>query len=67
MTKSVWDDADEVEKISAVIDKIKRGVAAWQKPWKPGEHLKPIGFDLSFYQARAKRPEPDPETEATDG
>ena len=69
MTKSVWDDADaEVQKVSAIIDKIKRGVAAWQKPWKPGDLLKPVHFDLRFYQARAKRPErvKDP-PEGTDG
>ena len=53
MTKSVWDDADdEVQKVSAIIDRIKRGVAAWQKPWKPGDLLKPLRFDLSFYLAR---------------
>ena len=53
MTKSVWDDADdEVQKVSAIIDRIKRGVAAWQKPSKPGDLLKPLTFDLSFYLAR---------------
>ena len=58
MEKSGWDDADkEVQKVSAIIDKIKRGVAAWQNPWKQQDLLKPLSFDLSFYLARAEHPE----------
>ena len=58
MTKSVWDDADkEIKKAAAIIDKIKRGVASWQKPWKPQDLLKPLTFDLSFYLARPEHPE----------
>ena len=69
MTKSVWDDADgEVRKAAAIIDKIKRGLAAWQKPWKPQDLLKPLTFDLSFYLARPGHPKrvKDP-SEGTDG
>ena len=29
-----------------VIEQIKRGDAPWQKPWKPGEWLKPMSFEL---------------------
>ena len=31
---------------SEIIDQIKRGDAPWQKPWKPGELLKPMSFEL---------------------
>ena len=68
MTKSVWDDTDDqVQKVSAIIEKIKAGIAAWQKPWKPGELLKPLDFDLRFYQARARRPLSVKDPERTDG
>ena len=46
--KSFWrrgeDDAKKVS--SEIIDQIKRGDAPWQKPWKPGELLKPMSFEL---------------------
>ena len=29
-----------------LIDQIKRGDAPWRKPWKPGELLKPMSFEL---------------------
>ena len=29
-----------------LIEQIKRGDAPWQKPWKPGELLKPMSFEL---------------------
>ena len=73
MTKSVWDDADdEVQKVSGeIIEQINRGVAPWQKPWKPGEHSTPEDFSTLRRLRRAKRdghPKPvkDP-SEGTDG
>ena len=57
--KSFWERSeDDAQKVSAeIVDQIKRGVAPWQKPWKPGELLKPISFDLRFYLGRAEHPE----------
>ena len=46
--KSFWERGeDDAQKVSGeIIDQIKAGVAPWQKPWKPGELLKPISFEL---------------------
>ena len=46
--KSFWQRGeDDAQKVSGeIIDQIKAGVAPWQKPWKPGEWLKPISFEL---------------------
>ena len=37
--KSFWQRSEDcAKKVSnELIDQIKRGVAPWQKPWKPGE------------------------------
>ena len=34
------------ERPRELIEQIKRGDAPWQKPWKPGELLKPMSFEL---------------------
>ena len=46
--KSFWRRGEDyAEKVSSeIIDQIKAGVAPWQKPWKPGELLKPMSFEL---------------------
>ena len=46
MAKSFWERSDEyAKKVSGeIIDQIKRGVASWQKPWKPGEQQSPENF-----------------------
>ena len=43
MAKSFWERSDDyAKKVSGeIIDQIKRGVASWQKPWKPGEQSSP--------------------------
>ena len=52
--KSFWrrgeDDAKKVS--SEIIDQIKRGDAPWQKPWKPGELLKPMRFEFGPEEGR---------------
>ena len=66
--KSVWDDADkEIKKLGAIIEQIKRGLEVWQKPWKPGDLLKPINVDIPFYLGRLKRPERLKKPEGSDG
>ena len=80
MAKLFWERSDEyAKKVSGeIIDQIKRGGAVWQKPWKPAEQQSPENFSRGsiYLRNRAKRdghpepvkdPEPDPETEATDG
>ena len=39
--KSFWQRGEDyAKKVSdEIIDQIKRGVAPWQKPWKPGEQI----------------------------
>ena len=46
MAKSFWERSDDyAKKVSGeIIDQIKRGVASWQKPWKPGEQSSPENF-----------------------
>ena len=74
MAKSFWEaEAERAKKISAeIIDQIKRGVAPWQKPWKPGEQFTPETFSTGsiYLMSRAKRdahPEPVKDPERTDG
>ena len=74
MAKSFWERSDDyAKKISAeIIDQIKRGVAAWQKPWKPGEQFSPENFSTRslYLMSRAKRdghPERVKDPERTDG
>ena len=44
--KSFWQRGEDyAEKVSGeLIEQIKRGVAPWQKPWKPGEPGTPKNF-----------------------
>ena len=67
--KSFWQRGEDyAKKVSdEIIEQIKRGVAPWQKPWKPGELLKPVSFDLRFYLGSAEHPEPVKERERSDG
>ena len=46
MAKSFWQRGEDyAQKVSdEIIDQIKRGVAPWQKPWKPGETNSPENF-----------------------
>ena len=44
--KSFWQRGEDYAKkvSSEIIDQIKRGVAPWQKPWKPGEQISAENF-----------------------
>ena len=44
--KSFWQRGEDyAKKVSdELIDQIKRGVAPWQKPWKPGEQISSENF-----------------------
>ena len=44
--KSFWQRGEDyAKKVSGeIIDQIKRGVAPWQKPWKPGEQISAENF-----------------------
>ena len=44
--KSFWQRSEDyAKKVSnELIDQIKRGVAPWQKPWKPGEQISAENF-----------------------
>ena len=44
--KSFWQRGEDyAQKVSdEIIDQIKRGVAPWQKPWKPGEQISAENF-----------------------
>ena len=44
--KSFWQRGEDyAKKVSdEIIDQIKRGVAPWQKPWKPGEQISAENF-----------------------
>ena len=44
--KSFWQRGEDyAKKVSGeIIDQIKRGVAPWQKPWKPGEQFSAENF-----------------------
>ena len=44
--KSFWQRGEDyAKKVSGeIIDQIKRGVAPWQKPWKPGEQFSTENF-----------------------
>ena len=44
--KSFWQRGEDyAQKVSdEIIDQIKRGVAPWQKPWKPGEEISAENF-----------------------
>ena len=66
--KSFWERGEDyAKKVSdEIIEQIKRGDAPWQKPWKPGELLKPVNFDLRFYLARARHPKRVKDPEGTD-
>ena len=46
MAKSFWQRGEDyAKKVSdEIIDQIKRGVAPWQKPWKPGEQISAENF-----------------------
>ena len=46
MAKSFWQRGEDyAKKVSGeIIDQIKRGVAPWQKPWKPGEQISAENF-----------------------
>ena len=46
MAKSFWQRGEDYAKkvSSEIIDQIKRGVAPWQKPWKPGEQISAENF-----------------------
>ena len=46
MAKSFWQRGEDyAQKVSdEIIDQIKRGVAPWQKPWKPGEQISAENF-----------------------
>ena len=67
--KSFWDRSEaSAKKVSdEITDQIKRDDAPWQKPWKPGELLKPVSFDLRFYLGSAEHPEPVKERERSHG
>ena len=44
--KSFWQRSEDyAKKVSdELIEQIKRGVAPWQKPWKPGEQISAENF-----------------------
>ena len=44
--QSFWQRGEDyARKVSGeLIEQIKRGVAPWQKPWKPGEQSTPENF-----------------------
>ena len=67
--KSFWQRGeDHAKKVcDEIIEQIKRGDAPWQKPWKPGELLKPINVEIPFYLGRLKHPEPVKKPEGSDG
>ena len=66
--KSFWQRGEDyAKKVSdEIIDQIKRGVAPWQKPWKPGERVELVeGFGRMIEDIG--KPEERIETEAPDG
>ena len=59
--KSFWQRGEDyAKKVSdELIDQIKRGVAPWQKPWKPGEQISAENFSTGKRLHRRQQPLPD--------
>ena len=60
--KSFWQRSERTtrRKVSnELIDQIKRGVAPWQKPWKPGEQISAENFSTGQRVHRRQQPLPD--------
>ena len=53
MAKSFWEVNERAKRLSAeIFDQIKRGVASWQKPWKPGKQPSPENFSTGSIRLR---------------
>ena len=59
--KSFWQRSEDyARKVSSeLIDQIKRGVAPWQKPWKPGEQISAENFSTGQKYTGGQQPLPD--------